>query len=101
PGGGGGVMAGVPPVTGSTSERFPPDEDEYTLRQSATSTALPVPSLKPISSQSLLRMPSQCRVALGPIHEWLSCRPVYTQYGSRLSTAMRYTWPTGMLFTRT
>jgi len=40
------------PVAGSTSDRLPPLDDEYTLRQSARSTALPVPSLKPISTQS-------------------------------------------------
>src|SRR5262245_66474450 len=89
PAGGRGVMPIASPVIGSTSERLPLLDDEYTLRQSALSTALPVPSLKPISTQSWLRMPSQCRVALGPMNEWLSCSPAYTQYGSRLSTATR------------
>src|SRR4051812_31081470 len=70
PAGGRGVMPSVSPVTGSTSESEPPEEDEYTLRQSLTSTALPVPSLKPISSQSEFTIPSQWRDALGPIHEW-------------------------------
>src|SRR5215467_10946215 len=72
PAGGRGLIPIESPVAGSTSDRLPPLDDEYTLCQSALSTALPVPSLNPISTQSSLRMPSQWRVALGAIHEWLS-----------------------------
>jgi hypothetical protein len=53
----------------------PPLEVEYTNCGPARSTACPVPSLKPICTQSLLRIPSQCVVALGPIHECASCIP--------------------------
>ena len=40
------------PVIGSTSDRLPLLDEEYTFRQSLLSTAFPVPSLKPISTQS-------------------------------------------------
>ena len=52
PAGGRGLIPIASPVIGSTSDRLPLLDDEYTLRQSSLSTALPVPSLNPISIQS-------------------------------------------------
>src|SRR5215212_5120306 len=47
PAGGRGRMSSRSPVLGSTSDRLPLLDEEYTFRQSVWSTALPVPSLKP------------------------------------------------------
>src|SRR6266852_5268174 len=52
PAGGRGLMSSRSPVIGSTSERLPLLDEEETFRESLLSTALPVPSLKPISVQS-------------------------------------------------
>src|SRR5215467_8419032 len=72
--GGCGLMSRRSPVAGSKRCTLAPLDEVYTVRQSALSTACPVPSENPISTQSWFKMPSQCRVALGPVHEWLSCR---------------------------
>src|SRR3990172_1924536 len=86
-------------VTRSTRVRPRYCDSAYTVRLVVVSTRLWNPSPPPIWCQSSNRMLPFTQLALGPIQLPLSWRPPYTQYGRRLSTAIRYHWLTGRLVT--
>src|SRR5262249_24579001 len=84
---GGGRRPEPSPVSKLTRLIAPFCDSKRAAPESVGSTAKTKPPPPPRLIQSLTAGPNRLRVALGDPQLWLSCRPPYTEYGLRLSTA--------------